>query len=112
MSKQYYKIYSGQSLLDIALEVYGDIGGVFTLLEDNPAITSLDDDLQVGQALLVDDNKAVNAEVARYFRFRELKINGGAYTETSEVIDLNGLISLDEVLLISFDNEILKANDQ
>ena len=45
-----YTVSEGQSLFDIAIEVYGHVEGVFWLLDDNPGI-SLTHRLKVGQVL-------------------------------------------------------------
>jgi hypothetical protein len=47
-------IKSGQSLFDIALQAYGTIEGVFSLLADNPGkLTTLTDELTPGTELVV-----------------------------------------------------------
>ena len=45
-----YTVSEGQSLFDIAIEVYGQVEGIHWLLEDNPGI-SLTHRLKVGQVL-------------------------------------------------------------
>lgn len=53
-----------QSLLDIALEHYGDALGVFFLLEDNPQLLSIIDNLKAGDLLNMRDN-ILNPEIVR-----------------------------------------------
>jgi hypothetical protein len=48
-----YTVKAGQSLLDIALEVYGDVQGLHWLIEDNALIFSACDRLRPGQKLLI-----------------------------------------------------------
>ena len=48
-----YQVLPQQSLFDIAIEVYGDVEGVFWLLADNPQLTGLTDRLRVGQPLQI-----------------------------------------------------------
>ena len=59
-------IKSGQSLFDIALQVYGTIEGVFGLLADNPGkLTTLTDETTPGTELVVNGavlNKYVSDE--------------------------------------------------
>lgn len=112
MSKRYHTIYEGQSIQDIALEVYGGIEGVFTLIEDNPELSSLDDDLYPGQQLLIHSAKAVDSDIARYYELEAIRLNGRMQAEEAPEVDLSGLISLDDILLIDINDEILKANDQ
>lgn len=112
MSKRYYTIYEGQSLLDVALELYGDIEGVITLIEDNPDLSSLDDDLYPGQQLLIDSTKAINEDIAGYYQQEAIRLNSRSAADEAPVVDLSGLISQDDILLRDFNDEILKANDQ
>ncbi|MCE7990441.1 MAG: hypothetical protein HEP71_00620 [Roseivirga sp.] len=112
MNKRYYTIYEGQSLLDVALELYGDIEGVITLIEDNPELSSLDDDLYPGQQLLIDSSKTINEDVASYYKQEAIRLNSRSASEEAPVADLSGLISQDDILLRDLNDEILKANDQ
>ncbi|MFC5408000.1 LysM peptidoglycan-binding domain-containing protein [Larkinella bovis] len=48
-----YVVKAGQSLLDIAVEVYGDVEGVHWLIEDNPMVYGATDRLRAGQVLVV-----------------------------------------------------------
>ncbi len=112
MSKRYYTIYEGQSMLDVALEVYGGIEGVFSLIEDNPELSSLDDELYPGQQLLIDSNRAVDEDIARYYTEKAIRINTKGLAGEAPVEELTGLISSDEVLLRDVNEDILKANDQ
>ena len=52
-----------QSLFDIAVTVYGDQGGVFWLLEDNPGL-GLTDRLRTGQQLVVRADSIIPRMVA------------------------------------------------
>ncbi|MEZ0611925.1 hypothetical protein ACAW74_25660 [Fibrella sp. WM1] len=46
-----YTVQEGQSLANIAVEVYGDVAGVFWLLADNRDLKHLSDRLFAGQVL-------------------------------------------------------------
>ncbi len=112
MSKRYYTICEGQSMLDVALEVYGDIDGVFALIEDNPELSSLDDELYPGQQLLIDSANEANEDVARYYAEEDIRLNSRAVAGEAPVEDLTGLVSFDDIALRDVNDEILKANDQ
>ena len=112
MSKKFYTVSQGQTLLDIALEVYGDLEGVFTLIEQNPGLSQVEQSLSPGQQLLINETLAINTDIAFYFQTNELKINTGSEEIEEEVIIEGGLTSFDEVLLISNDNIVLKSIDQ
>lgn len=112
MSKSKYIVSSGQKLMDVALEVYGDITGIFKLLEDNPDLATVQDDLEGGQVLRIDSDKVVNKDVANYFSRTGQKVNTWSWEEQVDEPDENGLTSFDDVLLISSDEIVLKASDQ
>ncbi|GAB3734904.1 hypothetical protein [Spirosoma lituiforme] len=52
-----YKVLIQQSLFDIAIEVYGDVEGIFWLLADNPQLIGLTDRLQPDQTLHLREDK-------------------------------------------------------
>jgi len=112
MSKRFYTVSQGQTLLDISLEIYGDLEGVFTLIEQNPELSRVEEPLSPGQQLLIDSTQEVNTDIAFYFQTNQLKINSRGDEIEEEVIVEDGLTSFDEILLISSDNIVLKAIDQ
>tara|TARA_Y100000588_G_scaffold217747_1_gene231659 strand:+ start:917 stop:1258 length:342 start_codon:yes stop_codon:yes gene_type:complete len=112
MAKSKYIVSAGQSLMDIALEVYGDITGVFELLEDNPDLATVQDDIEGGQLLRIDSEKVVNIDVARFFVNIGQKVNTWSWEEEVDEPDENGLKSSDDILLTSSDDTVLKASDQ
>ncbi len=112
MSKRFYTVSQGQTLLDISLEIYGDLEGVFTLIEQNPELSRVEEPLSPGQQLLIDSTQEVNTDIAFYFQTNHLKINSRGDEIEEEVIAEDGLTSFDEILLISSDNIVLKAIDQ
>lgn len=58
-------VQQGQSMLDIAMQVYGSVDAVFTLAQDNGK--SVTDVLQVGEELEYSSDKILDARVATYF---------------------------------------------
>lgn len=67
-----HRVDDGQSLVDIALQRYGGVEGVFRLLEDNKV--TLDESLAANDALLVDEEYAVVATVQNYYQQRRRRI--------------------------------------
>lgn len=100
-TKKKYTVTSGQTLMDVAIELYGDITGMLRLIEDNSSLRDINSDLQAGQVLKYDTSFAINEAVKTYFKARSVN--------TGEVNSIVGLISFDDVLLISFDNILLEA---
>ncbi len=70
-------VQEGQNLVDIALQYYGDVSGVFQLLANNPELDNLDAVLYSGQKLLIDGAKAVAPSVVVYYRRKEHYVNTG-----------------------------------
>lgn len=97
-----------QTLTDIAIEVYGDVTGIFSLLEDNPELAGLDADLQAGEVLLI-RAEVINPAVAQFFKNRGLRITSSEY-EVPQEPDEEDLYSSDEILLISSDEIVLKSS--
>ena len=76
-----FQVQAGQSLTDIALQLYGSVDGVFLLLDDNPSLGSLTPILEAGQKLkirpeLVD---SINRATASELRRLGAVINTGTY---------------------------------
>jgi hypothetical protein len=71
-----YIVTRGQTLSDIALEVYGDISGIILMIQDNEI--HLGEDLQAGQVLTVRP-EAINVDIAAYYAAKGLKANTGEY---------------------------------
>lgn len=110
-TKKRYIVSSGQTLMDIAIEVYGDITGILRLIEDNPALTTIDSELLSGQLLRYDSSYSVNQKVVDFYAAKGLNANTGT-VEEEEVVEETGLNSSEGTLLISFDSITLKAYDQ
>lgn len=65
----------GQTLYDIAVMHYGDMEGLFLIMEDN-GITSVNHQLQVGDKLKI-KSAPINQSVVDYFNKNEIVVNGG-----------------------------------
>lgn len=61
----------GQTLLDMAIQEYGGIDGVFLLLGDNPQVSGLSAALAAGQQLKV-VSAPVDRDVATYYQDNDL----------------------------------------
>ena len=95
MSEFYIKtVEAGQSLFDFSIQEYGDIDGVFYLVEDNPdVLTGITDDLEAGMELKVRQEPVTvdDKEVMKYMRDR--KVNVATGDENSQVfnyLNING----------------------
>ncbi len=88
------EVKQGQSLMDVAVQVYGDVQAVYKLAEDNGLeITA---QLTPGQLLEVSTDKAMNKAVASFFKRKEL------YPATSMP---EGDSTFDRTFDNAFDNE-------
>lgn len=66
----------GQSLADIAIQVYGDIEGMVDLMRDNN-LTSVSQEVQ-GMKLLIDEDKIRNQQVVAFYERSSIKPNTGS----------------------------------
>ncbi|WP_080058985.1 hypothetical protein [Spirosoma aerolatum] len=62
-----------QSLFDIATYLYGDVEGVFWILEDNPQLIGLTDRIKAGDVLNVRDQVINPRQVAYLQQFPEFQ---------------------------------------
>ena len=60
-----YEVKPNQSLFDVAIEVYGDVGGVLWLLADNAGLAGATGPLFVGEKLTIRAQK-LNVRAAAY----------------------------------------------
>lgn len=103
------EVYEGQSVLDMALQEYGDIEAALDLLTE----TNTDDIgswslTEPGSTISIRKNRVYDADVTTYYQNRNIRINTG----TKSLIEGIGLCSSDGILLVTIDNFILKASDQ
>lgn len=90
-----YRVRNGQSIYDIATEIYGDVTGISYLLEDNPSI-NLDTYLETDLEIVVNptSNTILNQNIANFFLRNPI-----TNTETkSKTISLIGNYSSGEIL--------------
>jgi|GEM_PF-3378210 len=69
-------ISEGQNIIDIAIRYYGETSGIFALIADNPDL-NLNSTLAAGQMLMIDETKAINSQIIRYFDSQGKQINTG-----------------------------------
>lgn len=87
MPKKRYIVTSGQTLMDVALQLYGDITGVIALLEDNTWLSKITDSIRGGDLLVYDTDKVVDNDIAKYITQRQLVVNTSAYSEAASNSD-------------------------
>lgn len=56
-----------QTLADIALQEYGDLEGVYWLVEDNDHLIGITDNLSIGEELMI-RNDVINSQMVSYLR--------------------------------------------
>lgn len=85
------EVMEGQSIIDIALEQYGSVAGLVTLVRDNNL--SITQELDVDIPLLIDESKVINRDMVRYFRQENISINtGGSLSEFNNDFNKDFLI--------------------
>ncbi len=103
------EVYEGQSILDLALQEYGDISaGIELLLNTDKDNIGAWLPPQTGTQLSTRKSRVYDAGTTTYFQNRNIRINTGRRS----LIEGIGLCSSDGVLLVTIDNFILKASDQ
>ena len=65
------KVKKDQSLMDISLQEYGNVEGVFLIVEDNDKLIGITDNVFAGEELLIRDN-AINKRMADYLSPNEI----------------------------------------
>lgn len=66
-----YKTTEGQSIYDLAVELYGDEAAAVLILKDNPSIGSLDAEIRNNTAIKF---TAENTDLRRYFVSKKLTV--------------------------------------
>jgi hypothetical protein len=76
-SSLFYEVVTeGQNIYDLAVQCYGGLEGVFMLMEDNPdLLRGLNDSIPVGSQIKIDQEKAVNKDVLKYFKKSGIRVN-------------------------------------
>ena len=85
-----YIVKYGQSIYDIATEVYGNVSAVENIIRDNEEIY-MDTVLEVGQVILIDANSStiVDQSISNYFRNKDITNNEVSSNEETQQ-DLSG----------------------
>lgn len=94
-----YVVQYGQSIYDLAVNIYGDISRVWDLVDDNSFIDGLDTDLEGGQTLLVREGLELTANtITEYFNRYPAIINNSDYEDT-------GILAVLRIVLKQIGNE-------
>jgi len=95
-----YEVKYGQTIFDVALQVYGDISGIGDLLKNNKTL-NFGSVLSEGDKILYDANNAINSTVVKYFDKNNLTVSNGEgyiyFKETEETI--RALVFIDQELM-------------
>ena len=77
---QTIKVKHNQSLADIAIQEYGSIEGLFLIVEDNPTLNGITDNVFFDDELLIRD-KAINSQMKNYLATETIATVKGARGE-------------------------------
>jgi len=99
-----YTVQSGQTLIDLALELYGAAEAVVELAALNDL--NIDEALSAGQTVVYDPADVVDRKVVSFFAQRGIIVNSGLVIE--DVVTI--LADADGVLLQDYDNALIEAN--
>lgn len=106
MAIKNYKVKYGQTIFDVALQLYGDVAGISDLLSQNPKL-NLGSELSLNQTLQYDSDNVVNSTIVSYFNSNGIIVSNGAgnvyVKETDE--DLRVLLFVDRDMM-RFDFQI------
>lgn len=77
----------GQSIFDIAVNIYGDISGVWDIIDDNSLTEGLDSDLEGGQVLMIREGETFTANtITEYFNRYPAFINNSDYEDFGVIV--------------------------
>jgi len=66
-------VQQGQTIVDIALQEYGSVEGLFAFLEANQNL-DLDSQLEPGQKVLVREEDVVNSDIVNYYQRNNINV--------------------------------------
>lgn len=66
-------VQQGQTIVDIALQEYGSVEGLFALLEANQTL-DLDSQLEPGQKVLIRVEDVVNSDIVNYYQRNNISV--------------------------------------
>jgi len=82
MAKKYVTMRSSQTLFDLALQVYGDITQVFTLIADNPDLSNV----HSGRAGLVVEYEEQTLSITEFYKKNSIDLVSGFPTIGEEAL--------------------------
>lgn len=95
-----YVVQYGQSIFDVAINLYGDLTKVWDIIDDNSLADGLDADLEGGQILSIRDGSQLTANtIAEYFNRYPAIVNNSDYEDT-------GILASLTVILKQIGNEV------
>jgi len=95
-----YIVQYGQSIFDVAINLYGDLTKVWDIIDDNSLIDGLDADLEGGQILSIRDGSQLTANtITEYFNLYPTIVNNSDYEDT-------GIVGVLKVILKQIGNEV------
>lgn len=90
----------GQSIYDIAINLYGDLTKVWNIIDDNSFGDGLDTDLEGGQIILIRDGIQLTANtITEYFNRYPAIVNNSDYEDT-------GIVAALKIILKQIGNEV------
>lgn len=95
-----YIVQYGQSIYDVAINMYGDISKVWDIIDDNKFSNGLDTDLDGGQVLSIrQGDEMISNNISEYFVRYPETINNSDYEDT-------GIIATLQLILKGIGNEV------
>lgn len=94
-----YVVQYGQSVFDLAVNLYGDVSKVWDIIDDNLFAEGIDTDLEGGQIVLLRDGTQLTANtITEYFNRYPAIINNSDYEDT-------GILAALRIILKQIGNE-------
>lgn len=81
MTYKEYTVQFGQSVFDLAINLYGDLSRVWDIIDDNNFGAGLDTDLEGGQVILIRE-QFINNNITEYFKRFPVFVNNSDYEDT------------------------------
>lgn len=104
---QQFSAVSDQSLYDVCLNTYGDLGFLYKLLQDN-GVPSVKDDVVTGQIFLWDDSLVINQQINQAFAASGIKYATDIHPPGAKA-NYNPIITEDGFDIITEDGKIIIA---
>ena len=65
-----YKLIEAQNIIDLAIQEYGSIEGVFKLIDNNVNVENLDKIFSFQEEVLINEDEILNPNIKKYFSDR------------------------------------------